>query len=40
MVMPPEAGGAVPAVEGIAGSAVRTISPHETGGNFDIKQLT
>jgi formamidase len=40
MVMPPDAAGAVPAAEAIAGRAVRTIAPHETGGNFDIKSLT
>ncbi|TWT10892.1 acetamidase/formamidase family protein [Reyranella sp. CPCC 100927] len=40
IVMPPDAVGAVPATEGIAARAVRTIAPHETGGNFDIKQLT
>ena len=40
VVMPPDAVGAVPAAEGIAARAVRTIAPHETGGNFDIKQLT
>ncbi len=39
MVMPPDAGGAVPAEIGIAGSAMRTIAPHETGGNMDIKQM-
>lgn len=40
VVLPPDAVGAVPAAEGIAAHAVRTIAPHETGGNFDIKQLT
>ncbi|HEX2891130.1 acetamidase/formamidase family protein [Vineibacter terrae] len=40
MVLPPDAVGAVPAAEGIASRAIRTIAPHETGGNFDIKQLT
>ena len=40
MVMAPDAGGAVPAEAGIASRALRTIAPHETGGNFDIKQLT
>ncbi len=39
MVLPPDAVGAVPVTEGIAGHAIRTIAPHETGGNFDIKQL-
>lgn len=40
MVMPPDAAGAVPTTEGIASKAIRTIAPHETGGNFDIKSLT
>ncbi len=40
MVMPPDAAGAVPTTEAIAGKAIRTIAPHETGGNFDIKSLT
>jgi formamidase len=39
-VLPPEARGAVPAAEPIASEALRTIPPRETGGNFDIKQLT
>lgn len=40
MVMPPDAAGAVPAIAGIASRALRTIAPHENGGNFDIKALT
>jgi formamidase len=40
MVLPPEATDAVPADPVIARTAVRTIAPHETGGNVDIKQLT
>ena len=40
MVMPPDAAGAVPTTEPIASRAFRTIAPHETGGNFDIKSLT
>ena len=40
MVMPPDAAGAVPTADAIAGKAIRTIAPHETGGNFDIKSLT
>jgi formamidase len=40
MVLPPSAPGAVPAAEPIASEALRTIPPRETGGNFDIKQLT
>jgi formamidase len=36
----PEAAGAVPADPTIAHMAMRTIAPHETGGNVDIKQLT
>jgi formamidase len=39
-VLPPNAQGAVPAMEPIASAALRTIPPRETGGNFDIKQLT
>jgi formamidase len=39
-VMPPLAQGAVPGREPIASEALRTIPPRETGGNFDIKQLT
>jgi formamidase len=39
MVMPPDAVGAVPSTAGIASKALRTIAPHETGGNFDIKSL-
>ena len=40
MVMPPDAASAVPTAEPIASQAFRTIAPHETGGNFDIKSLT
>jgi formamidase len=32
--------GAVPADPKIANGAMRTIAPHETGGNLDVKQLT
>ncbi len=39
-VLLPEAKDAVPAEGGIASTAMRTIAPHETGGNLDIKQLT
>lgn len=39
-VLPPSPLGAVPAVEPIASESLRTIPPRETGGNFDIKQLT
>jgi len=39
-VLLPEAAGAVPADPALARTAVRTIAPHETGGNVDIKQLT
>src|SRR6202043_2791154 len=39
MVLPPEPSAAVPAGEPIASSALRTIAPHENGGNLDIKQL-
>ena len=37
---PPDAHAAVPATPSIAANAFRTIAPHETGGNIDIKQLT
>jgi len=40
MVMPPLAQGAVPSTEPLASEGLRTIPPRETGGNFDIKQLT
>ena len=40
MVLLPEVAGAIPANPLIARTAGRTISPHETGGNLDIKQLT
>ncbi len=36
--LPPEPGGAVPAVEPYASSALRTIPPRETGGNLDVPQ--
>ncbi|MFT5351449.1 MAG: formamidase [Planctomycetota bacterium] len=39
-VLLPDAKDAVPGDAGIASKAVRTIAPHETGGNVDIKQLT
>jgi formamidase len=39
MVLPPDAASAVPADPAIASEAFRTIAPHETGGNVDIKQL-
>lgn len=39
-VLVPDAGSAIPSDAAIAGTALRTISPHETGGNIDIKQLT
>ncbi len=39
-VLPPDANAAVPATPSIAANAFRTIAPHETGGNIDIKQLT
>jgi formamidase len=40
VVNPPLARGAVPSVEPLASEGLRTIPPRETGGNFDIKQLT
>ncbi|MQA13315.1 MAG: acetamidase [Pseudonocardiaceae bacterium] len=39
MVLPPDPTGAVPTDPAIAAEAVRTIGPHEVGGNVDIKQL-
>ena len=39
-VLSPDANAAVPATPSIAANAFRTIAPHETGGNIDIKQLT
>jgi formamidase len=38
-VLPPDPAGAVPDEPRIATRALRTIAPHENGGNFDIKQL-
>jgi formamidase len=38
-VVPPGPEGAVPSREPIASEALRTIAPHENGGNVDIKQL-
>ncbi len=40
VVLPPSPSGAVPADERIAGEALRTIPPRETGGNLDVKQLS
>lgn len=40
VVLLPDATGAVPSTPAIAQTAMRTIAPHETGGNVDIKQLT
>lgn len=39
-VLPPDPSAAIPADASIAAKAFRTIAPHETGGNIDIKQLT
>ena len=39
-VLPPSADDAVPSDERIAAEAIRTIAPHETGGNIDIKHLS
>jgi formamidase len=39
-VLLPDAADAVPASPAIAHTAMRTIAPHETGGNLDVKQLT
>jgi len=40
VVVPPDPRGAIPHDEAIASEALRTIAPHEVGGNIDIKQLT
>jgi len=40
VVLPPLVQGAVPSTEPSASEGLRTIPPRETGGNFDIKQLT
>jgi formamidase len=40
MVVEPDPAGAVPLDPRIASEALRTIAPHEVGGNIDIKQLT
>ncbi|MEZ5729806.1 MAG: acetamidase/formamidase family protein [Burkholderiaceae bacterium] len=40
IAFPPESRDAVPAIEPIASTALRTIPPRENGGNADIKQLT
>jgi formamidase len=40
VVLPPLVQGAVPSTEPLASEGLRTIPPRETGGNFDIKQLT
>jgi formamidase len=40
VVLPPCPQDAVPSQAGIASQAIRTIAPHETGGNLDVKQLT
>jgi formamidase len=40
LALPPDPLAAVPADPAIAGSALRTIPPRETGGNLDVKQLT
>jgi len=39
-VLLPDPASAVPGDPAIANTALRTIAPHETGGNIDIKQLT
>ena len=38
--LPPEPSGAVPGDGAVAGEALRTIPPRETGGNIDIKQIS
>ncbi|GAB4368625.1 MAG: acetamidase/formamidase family protein [Elainellaceae cyanobacterium] len=40
MVLLPDAKSAFPGAGAIASRGMRTIAPHETGGNVDIKQLT
>lgn len=40
MALPPDAEGAVPADEPVAGEGLRTVPPRETAGNTDIKQTT
>lgn len=40
VVLLPDPTDAVPTEPGIASAAMRTIAPHETAGNLDIKQLT
>ena len=40
MALPPDAGGAVPAEGAAAPDGARTLPPRESGGNFDVKQLT
>lgn len=40
VVLLPDANGAIPSDPTIAKTAMRTIAPHETGGNLDVKQLT
>ncbi len=39
IVMPPEPRSALPSLEPIASTGLRTIPPRETGGNLDVKQL-
>lgn len=39
-VLLPDATDAIPRAAGIASKAIRTVAPHECGGNVDIKQLT
>jgi formamidase len=39
-VLLPDVSGAVPSDAAIASQAMRTVAPHETAGNVDIKQLT
>ena len=39
-VLLPEPASAIPGEPGIASRAMRTVAPHECGGNLDIKQLT
>ena len=38
--MPPDPADAIPSDEPVASHGLRTMSPRENGGNFDVKQLT
>lgn len=40
LVLPPDAEDAVPAIEPVASTGLRTMPPRENGGNLDVRQLT